>query len=251
MIRLNRNTFSLFLLNLLLALAFAVSKSQAGGPPIDGFSFYLQAVCQDGIIWVYDYNPLGIPSVYFDVNVAPYASTTISANEGNGYTGSLSYSPLAPGTIFNVEFRDEFNHNANQLVTVSNCLLVDPAVPNSGNESPIAQTPPCHTDGRLDPLNCAAPVALYLSSDAEGWMLQIWAITEESEGQFLLVYYQSDLPEAGSEPLLLAELDNVALYLLPTWELQVNAPYLAEPSKTYVFIFEVPGGIGYHHDIES
>jgi hypothetical protein len=36
--------------------------------------------------------------------------------------------------------------------------------------------------------------------------------------------------------------------LLPTGEFQVNAPYLGEPFKFYVFIFEVPGGEGYHAD---
>jgi hypothetical protein len=249
---LKRSTMIL-LVSILMLFFFGSSKIHAGNE-IDGFSFFLPVACKDALLWTYDYQPSGTASESFEIRIVDAATfVSINASIGTGITGNLFYSSLvSPGTILLVGFYDDFGGSAFQQVTVSDCWYSapSPGQPHVPRELSVPQIPPCHTDGRLDPLNCAAPVGLYLSSDEDGWFLQVWLITEESEGEFLFDFYQDDLPEVGTEPLLLAQDDAIALYLLPTGELQVNAPYLAEPSKFYVFIFEVPSGIGYHRDMQ-
>ncbi|MDQ7036594.1 MAG: hypothetical protein Q9P01_17715 [Anaerolineae bacterium] len=100
-------------------------------------------------------------------------------------------------------------------------------------------TPPCATDGRLEPYNCSAPIALYLSFDDDGWMLQVWKIDENGDGSFLFLIFSEDVPVAGDGNVELFSANGVSLYLLSTGEFQVNAPY-HEGDKFYVLTFAIP-----------
>jgi hypothetical protein len=246
----NRHLIFALLLNLLLCFGYAVQTNNAANPVHDGYTFVQYNASGCNVFWTYIYQPTGNPVTYFDVQIVDEYNPSVilwsgreTAVVGTATSRRASGVPLQAGMLVWIRI---FAPDGAQMMNITFHTHTD-CETNDYQAAP----PPCHTDGRLDPLNCAAPVALYLNSDEDSWFLQVWLITSASEGVFLFDFYQEDLSELSDEPIALAQMGDVTLYLLPTGELQVNAPYLGEPSKFYVFIFEVPSGIGYHQDIQA
>jgi hypothetical protein len=244
---------------LFFGLAAQPSKAQSG---IENFEIAMFISCNyedsTGVWWVYHHLPTEtstITEIHIEVSSSDgvLGSQTIPVNEwttGTMYAG-VSFAQIPLGTDLDGVFYGRDAGGTTIGTSYASTTVVDcPVFPPGPEGSDGGENRPVHIDGRMDAYNMAAPVALYPGEDDDGWVLEIWGINEESEGELLFSFHEQDLPEPGDEPILLAEMDGVALYLLPTGELQVNASYLAEPSKTYVFVFEMPSGTGYAMDIE-
>lgn len=242
--RLLRPTHIIKHFGFVLFFCIVASPVYAGLAPIEGFDFNSVTACSDSVTIDYRYQPAGAPLETFTVDIfdstfALIASTVITAQQGASRTTVLSISPVQTiGSEIFIEFRGGGNLNE------TSAFVQDCSVPVD-NEPPVLA---CHGDGRLDEYNCSSPIAIYVSIDDDGWMIQVWWVNENSVGEFQFLFYEEDLPEPGEEPILLVSNNGVSLYLLPTGELQLNAPYLNEPFKFYVYIFTMPDGDGYRAD---
>lgn len=209
--------------------------AQAGLSPIPGFSFGSIVVCRDYLVINFDYTGGGATvdvEIFSNDSEELFASTTIALSAPGGQIIIfLNPNIVADGESIGIDFFNDGVGASFTDVTASGLCA-----PEEG-EVYI----PCFNDGRLDPYNCAAPVALYLSFDDDGWMLQVWIIDENGNGSFLFLIFSEDVPTAGDENILLLSENGVALYLLSTGEFQINAPY-SEAGKFYVLIFDIPVG---------
>lgn len=129
-----------------------------------------------------------------------------------------------------------------------------PVIPTP-SPSPTSPTPPspdateipvipAFSDGRLNRYDAAAPVALYLQDDG----LAIYAIDEDSEGQFVFFVSLEDIEILGIpiENTLLGSSEDglIALWRLPNGQFMLQAPTAS--GKTYYLYFDSLGEqVGY------
>ena len=272
------------------SLGMGVSLVSAGEVPPPDLEFISAVACQDSVTVTYNFSSdFFTPSYTVQITQAPaafntqqqrlvlpsvsaqghssqhqfiggpatyYTDSSFAPDSGTGLQETFVYDTKPPvGTNIVINAQENFfelspatrqvigeisfGDSATITTTVQDC-----------EDSVASADAICHLDGRLDPYNCSAPVAIYLSEDDDGAMISVWRIRDDSTAYALYTVFEEDIPEPGIAPVVVVANGLGTLYLLPDGTLQMISPYIREPFKQYVLNFDLNGLDQQQRDIE-